>query len=248
MIHEVRDKWRILSNCPCGRSKAESLLQPRNGVNQLLNAVNQAITPSDKKPSVNGINSNQMNGSPQGSLSPLSLLADVASMDSENNKTLSKMKEALQEKLGGSPSGIIDREDDDADKKNPNSCATLRELLTKTGGKIKPGSDKKPKTIHSTLDDIIQQVVERNVAKDGDSLLVTQTLKHYIPRNGSSMQGRDGPIPCYTLTETSVLFPDVPHSWLDNGHLLRLHDPKHKGNLKLFQQQWRRALVRHCVV
>ena len=69
-------------------------------------------------------------------------------------------------------------------------------------------------------------------------------LKHYIPRSGTQTMNKDIQIPCHTLSETSVLFPDVPHSWLDGGKLLRLHEPKHKGNLKLFQQQWRRAQVK----
>ncbi len=55
--------------------------------------------------------------------------------------------------------------------------------------------------------------------------------------------GRDEPIPRHTLKETSVLYPDVPHSWLDNGRLLRLHEPKYKGNLKLFQNQWKLMVV-----
>ena len=73
-------------------------------------------------------------------------------------------------------------------------------------------------------------------------------LKHYIPRSGTQTMNKDIQIPCHTLSETSVLFPDVPHSWLDGGKLLRLHEPKHKGNLKLFQQQWRRAQVNFSFV
>ena len=84
------------------------------------------------------------------------------------------------------------------------------------------------------------QVVERKLPNKGQRETV---LKHYIPRSGSQLMSKDIQIPCHTLTETSVLFPDVPHSWLDNGRLLRLHEPKHKGNLQLFQQQWRRAQV-----
>ena len=47
----------------------------------------------------------------------------------------------------------------------------------------------------------------------------------------------------HTLTETSVQYPDVPHSWLQDGRLLRLHDPQHKGNLDIFQGQWTRGEV-----
>ena len=61
----------------------------------------------------------------------------------------------------------------------------------------------------------------------GSSSSRTQ-LQHYVPRMGGWIKGRDEPILTHTLTETSVLFPDVPHSWLDGGRLLRLHDPHHK--------------------
>ena len=266
MIHEVRDKWKIRANCPCGRSK-DLLLTPKNGVSQLLSAAIKESPDGNQDhrgPVLNGnsptngddhkLFKNQttsVNGnSPPGSLSPLSLLANVASMDSENSrdkKILNKMKEAF-ELSGGHYNPLEDVARGDDDEKSPANCSTLRELLTKTAGRMKPNpeNNKKAKT---TLDDIIQQVVERNLPKDSD-VAMTPLLKHYIPKNGSTLlSGRDSPIRCYTLTETSVLYPDVPHSWLDNGRLLRLHDPRHKGNLKLFQQQWRRAqpvLVSNC--
>ncbi|ESO96842.1 hypothetical protein LOTGIDRAFT_214375 [Lottia gigantea] len=137
--------------------------------------------------------------------SPLSLLADVAFLDSEGSRDKTDSKKSL-DKSAMSPSV-----DTDSDKKLQPSCSTLRELLTKTAGKAKVPNDKKntkPKTSGSTLDDIIQSVVEKNF---------------------------------HNLTETSVLYPDVPHSWLCDGKLLRLHDPQHKGNLKIFQDQWRRG-------
>lgn len=263
MIHEVRDKWKIRANCPCGRSK-DLLLPPKNGVSQLLSAaIKDNPDKEDHKAVVNGnsptngddhkifkTQTTNVNGSPPGSLSPLSLLANVASMDSENSrdkKILSKMKEAFElVGSGGHYNPLADgKEDDD---KSAANCSTLRELLTKTAGRMKPNpeNNKKAKT---TLDDIIQQVVERNLPKDSDAP-VQPLLKHYIPKNGSTLlSGRESPIRCYTLKETSVLFPDVPHSWLDIGRLLRLSDPRNKGNLKMFQQQWRRGqpvLVSNC--
>ena len=60
---------------------------------------------------------------------------------------------------------------------------------------------------------------------------------HYTPRLGGWQ--RELPIKIHNLTETSVLYPDVPHSWLCDGRLLRLHDAHHKGNLKIFQEQWK---------
>ena len=62
---------------------------------------------------------------------------------------------------------------------------------------------------------------------------------HYTPRLGGWK--RELPIISHSLTETSVLYPDVPHSWLCDGRLLRLHDAHHKGNLQIFQEQWKRG-------
>ena len=37
------------------------------------------------------------------------------------------------------------------------------------------------------------------------------------------------------LAESSKAYPDIPHSWLCKGKLLRLHDPINPNNYKLFQ-------------
>ncbi|XP_074643644.1 uncharacterized protein LOC141900577 isoform X2 [Tubulanus polymorphus] len=252
LIHVVRDKYNIVSNCPCGKSK----VTPKNGVSQqILSAVNHISSSSSdsktEKPIANGIGEDhgsskrhrkKRSSTPNSDLktsmsynaetaSPLSILADVASMDSEKSR----------EKQIDSDSG---------DKRGPN-CSTLRELLTKT---TKAKNDKKvnQKAMNSTLDDIIQSVVEKSLPKDHNTEFQSQTcpkLLHYKPRSGQILYGRNTPIRTYTLTETSVLFPDVPHSWLCDGRLLRLHDPQHKGNVKLFQQQWKQGqpvLVSGC--
>ena len=36
---------------------------------------------------------------------------------------------------------------------------------------------------------------------------------------------------------------DAPHSWLCNGRLLRLHDPRSPGNMKAFEQRWTKGEV-----
>jgi lysine-specific demethylase 3 len=162
----------------------------------------------------------------EGEESSLALLANVALSGDKSSKRLAKLA-AGEEELG-----------EDGDKKSV--CSTLRELLTKTAGKgrMGAGGDKKTKpkaSTGNTLDDIIQSVVEKTCSG--------QTFKfmHYIPRLGA--WNRELPVIQHNLTETSVLYPDVPHSWLCDGRLLRLHDPRHKGNLKIFQEQWKRGQV-----
>ena len=41
----------------------------------------------------------------------------------------------------------------------------------------------------------------------------------------------------------------VPHSWLCDGRLLRLHDPRAPGNLKAFESRWKKGevLVSVCI-
>ena len=187
------------------------------------------------------------------SSSPLSLLADVASMDSENSRDRSESPFGKGvDKYGKSYNPITEPVspisggnnpvEADGDKKTSASCSTLRELLTKTANVKNEKSKKssKSKSGTSTLDDIIQSVVEKQLPKDGDSQPIK--LMHYVPRFGySGMIARDAPILVHNLTETSVLYPDVPHSWLCDGRLLRLHDPKHRGNFKIFQEQWKRG-------
>ncbi|KAK3611670.1 hypothetical protein CHS0354_012042 [Potamilus streckersoni] len=261
MVHEMRAKWGIMSKCPCGNQSYS-----KNGISQ--NVVQQAIkhlSPSKNKKLVNGVSddkSKRKNGNIKCSLSgynpdntsPLSLLADVASMDSENSRErsespFSKKKEG--EKGGKSYNPITEPVSpitaDHEGEKKPASCSTLRELLTKTAGKVKNNeSTKKSRSKNSnTLDDIIQSVVEKQLPKEAEFISTENQpmkLMHYTPRLGPSrLLVRDMPILIHNLTETSVLYPEVPHSWLCDGRLLRLHDPRHKGNLKIFQEQWKRG-------
>ncbi|XP_048748291.1 probable JmjC domain-containing histone demethylation protein 2C isoform X3 [Ostrea edulis] len=265
LIHDMKKKWNIPCKCSCGQSNSK--LVQKNGINQqyVQQAINHLSNNKSKK-LMNGIaedhkmykgKKESINGNIKynpNSSSPLNLLADVASMDSETSrdrsespfgknidkfgKSYNPITEPVSPCGGGNNAG-----DGDNDKKNPASCSTLRELLTKTAGKVKSDNNNKKsktKSSSSTLDDIIQSVVEKQLPRDENSQPIR--LMHYIPRMGhSSMLTRDTPILVHNLTETSVLYPDVPHSWLCDGRLLRLHDPKHKGNFKIFQEQWKRG-------
>ncbi|KAL5022479.1 hypothetical protein ScPMuIL_001634 [Solemya velum] len=279
LIHDMREKWVIPAKCPCGKSNIQPKA-PKNGVNQQLmqRAINH-LTPEKGKKMVNGVgqehfkvgknkkeiyndNTSSLNGNIKSSVnaltgytadntSPLSLLADVASMDSESSRERSESpmvkRKSDTDKLGLKSYNPITEPvspcggGGDGEKKT-SACSTLRELLTKTAGKVKNLGDgqKKPKQkqVTNSLDDIIQSVVE----KQKDSDVQPMKLMHYVPRYGyRNKLVRDTPILIHNLTETSVLYPDVPHSWLCDGRLLRLHDPKHKGNFRIFQEQWKRG-------
>jgi len=220
-LHEVREKWNQLEDdCACKKPRPRGGRVKVNGISKMRAVITKVMDKDQKNRSVS------MNGGGDGC--PLSMLADVAS----NREDAAQMRE-LKARLDG----------------GDESMTSLREFLTRSAraGKlalspensdVKKGA-KTTQSMSASIDDIIKQVVER---KGSDMKgAVSPPMKHYVPRVGTAMQGRSLPVLARTLTETSVLFPDVPHSWLDNGRLLRLHDPLNKGNLELFQQQWQKG-------
>ncbi|XP_052773895.1 probable JmjC domain-containing histone demethylation protein 2C isoform X3 [Mya arenaria] len=263
LVHEVRDKWGMAKTCPC----SPKVNAKKNGIKNEISEAIKHLSP--KKKLVNGVNNEEekgktKNGNIKNSVynpdntSPLSLLADVASMDSE--KTRDRSESPLLNKKGDGKNGksynpITEPvSPGSSEKKLPSSCSTLRELLTKTaGGKVKNNSEtnkKKSKNVNSSLNDIIKNVVEKKTPKDyekaGEILAGTECEKpmkllHYTPKVSSHMLVRETPIIVHNLTETSVIYADVPHSWLCDGRLLRLHDSRHRGNQKIFMEQWRRG-------
>ncbi|KAL4231689.1 Lysine-specific demethylase 3B [Mactra antiquata] len=262
MVHEVRDKWQIHRACPCSPKNNTK----KNGIrNDLMNEAIKHMSP--KKKLVNGIGSEEKSKTKNGNIkstvynpdssSPLSLLADVASMDSEKTRERSEsplLTKKKDGKNGKSYNPITEPvSPGSSEKKMPPSCSTLRELLTKTAGsKVKNNneSNKKKSKNTSSLCDIIQKVVEKQAPKDSDRVVAEAAdkdnepmkLLHYKPRFGTGHNlVRETPIIVHNLTETSVLYPDVPHSWLCDGRLLRLHEPRHRGNLKIFMEQWKRG-------
>ncbi|GFO44738.1 lysine-specific demethylase 3 [Plakobranchus ocellatus] len=240
LIHDIRSKWSIPSNCPCGSNNAENSVTEKNGLNaQILTPVNNRKAPngfsteehgskqskSKKQQDTNPLK-NLDSYNPDTTSSPLSILAEVASMEPDSNREkMDSSKRKLDKSAGG------------GDDPKKGGCSTLRELLTKFAGKPKVSNDKKTKKGSglSTLDGIIQSVVEKRGIDGGAPF----KFLHYTPRLGGWK--RELPIKIHTLTETSVLYPDVPHTWLCDGRLLRLHDAHHKGNLKIFQEQWKRG-------
>lgn len=61
-------------------------------------------------------------------------------------------------------------------------------------------------------------------------------LKYFVRGYAKPIRGRDMiPIRIMTLSDSKVLYPDVPHAWLCDGKLLRLLDSDHPGNYIIFQ-------------
>uniref|UniRef100_T1J383 [histone H3]-dimethyl-L-lysine(9) demethylase n=1 Tax=Strigamia maritima TaxID=126957 RepID=T1J383_STRMM len=45
----------------------------------------------------------------------------------------------------------------------------------------------------------------------------------------------------FTSLESRSRYPEIPHSWLCDGHLLCLHEPQNPQNVRLFQEMWERG-------
>lgn len=257
MIHDVRQRHGIKANCPCGRnsdlgsedsetdcigSSTGDMPTPKNGVcQQLLKAVSRCYPSTTRKASKLSNGDISVKGAIDrsdsqqscyddasksfGSYSddPLSLLADVASMDSSSRDKAS-VNSTINTKKDGIANGIAAADDAPTSRANGarKGCHTLRTLLLS----------------HSVDDgpsDGSLGVTNGKSPAAGSPV----SYNYYQPRNGSFMRGRRKPVPVCQLKETSLLYPDVPHSWLCEGRLLRLHDPRHGRNFTLFNQRWK---------
>lgn len=236
-VHEFRDLWNIPQYCGCPLSKDTKSLNGayKDVIKSLLkndlNGVKIEKKDDDEKPLVNGASIKEEKKS------PLSWLADVA-LSNEDKKT---------------------EESSDSDGEKEGNFSTLRELLIRpshktngsratspsnTGNANNNGITKSAKKSRmDTLDEVISSVIEDTVQKaDEVQDAKPVELKHFVRRYNWQTKGREPlPIRIMTLTESKILYPDTPHSWLCDGKLLRLLDPIHTGNYRLFQDQWKRG-------
>lgn len=138
----------------------------------------------------------------------------------------------------------------DSDDDKEGNYSTLRELLIRPAPKsngsrapspapIQPHSKSK-RSQADTLSEVISNVIEQSVNKENNSLVdkVVEPKLHYFVRlyNVPLKSWRESvPIRIMTMTESKKLYPDLPHSWLCGGRLLRLLDPNHTINHNIFQ-------------
>lgn len=122
-----------------------------------------------------------------------------------------------------------------SDSEEGGNFSTLRELLIRPapdGGEAQP-KKKQKKSKNDCLDDVISSVVDEKKDEDGDSkpFALSDVVKRYERARGREELA----VRIMTLTESKLLYPDVPHAWLCDGKLLHLTDPVHPGNYKPFQ-------------
>ncbi|KYM79539.1 Lysine-specific demethylase 3B [Atta colombica] len=250
-LHECRAEWGIPQHCACS---LVTPTQPNEILRNLIKGdsvpvlngnVKQEIKEEKKINESNGASESKTNGEDKNS--PLNWLADVALQNQDKNDSGS---------------------DSDSDDDREGNYSTLRELLIRPSHKSNGsgGSRSNSPTNNSsgvnntpqnnvaksgkkskmdTLDEVISSVIEHSVKKEKDSGLDDEKpreLKHFVRRYKWTQRGREPlPIRIMTGTESRSLYPDVPHSWLCDGKLLRLSDPNNPNNYRIFQDQWKRG-------
>lgn len=231
-VHEARELWNIPQLCECPlskevRNKFANGATPKDVIKAVVKTETNGIKEEpveDDKGIVNGANPKQDQNS------SLSWLAHVA-LTNEDKKSSSSSE--------GSDNGF----DDSGDEKDGN-FSTLRELLIRPSHKSNgsrsssPAPVKSPNKSGNSLDDVISCVVE-DVLPDEERKLMKEMgveLTHYVSRYKWDEKGREPlPVRIMTMTESREMYPDVPHSWLCDGKLLRLTDANHSKNYKIFQ-------------
>jgi len=194
-----------------------------------------------------GVEDEEEEGMPGSPNSTSSKQSSSSSSSSSSKTTSSTFKDLLAKKKlksgslkrdASSPfendSGAISRKDESPT--SPSSSTSLDALALKRARLNRPG--RSPAV--GSLDDLISSVVQHNSNPQSSEprAPMTRPLTYYVPRYTPRL---DSPIRIHALTETSLIYPDVPHSWICDGRLLLLHDPDNPGNAKMFQDQWKRG-------
>lgn len=244
MVHEVRELWNIEQFCDCPMSKEvkSSNLKSKDIIKNIMSENMNGSTKQteDVKPSVKSEESEK--GDDENS-SPLSWFSDMLKSREKEDPEKTVKKEKTEE-TGKEKNEEASSEDDD------NSYSTLRELLirpshkqngSRAGSPTVQSKTKKTSLKLDNLDEVLTSVIEETSPKEDDEVVEEEDkceLKHFVRRRRYNWQvkGRVSlPIRIMTMTESKILYPNVPHSWLCDGKLLRLIDPTHKENNKIFQ-------------
>ncbi|XP_078290429.1 putative JmjC domain-containing histone demethylation protein 2C isoform X3 [Panthera onca] len=268
-MHTLREKYGIKSHCHCTNKQNIQVgnFPAVNGVSQVLqnvlnhsNKISLCMPESQQQnnPQKSESNGNSSPGSdvstdskltPPESQSPLHWLADLAEQKSreekKENKEFALENQIKEEREHDNPDSPSSRTSPPVSQNNEQG-STLRDLLTTTAGKLRVGSTdagiafapvysmgtpsgKSGRTMPNILDDIIASVVENKIPPNKASKInVKPELKEEPKecRNSST-------------EENSMLYNDVPHSWICEKHILWLQDYKNINNWKLFRECWK---------
>ena len=195
----------------------------------------------------------------------LNWLADVALSKEKRNAAPAKKNGTKDPVTEGSTMNGSDGESELAsDDEGGEHFSTLRELLIRPAPKSNSKNADQSSPIAKrqkleTLEDVISCVIERGVdresspetapptaaAKDSattgsqeSEVAVNVELKHFQRRVDvykTILTREPLPIRIMLQSESSNIYPDIPHSWVCKGKMLRLHDPSNPSNYKIFQ-------------
>lgn len=226
--HELRALWDISQHCGCLMSK-DPPPKAMKGIckEYITKLLKNEQTKSKIEIRNNVIIKSEMDDIENSQNSPLTWLADVALKQSPN--------------LNGFEA---DDNSNDKDLEDDDGHSALRDLLTRPASK-KEGGVKKP-PIKVQLDSLDTNTLGksvfdnlRKVEEENDVGSKSVELKHFV---GKNRKKRSYVAPrIMTLVESKLAYPKLPHQWLCDGKLLRLQDPSHADNFKIFQEQWKRG-------
>uniref|UniRef100_A0A4W3GCZ4 Probable JmjC domain-containing histone demethylation protein 2C n=1 Tax=Callorhinchus milii TaxID=7868 RepID=A0A4W3GCZ4_CALMI len=237
MMNTFRNKWEIIT-----RTNEQNIqlvkLSTSNGISQVLQSVlnhNTNISATKQNSTSEKLDTNGSSTSPV------------------NEVTIEKTKEVSLPKTVKIELNQADNADSLNCKASPvclssERGSTLRDLLTTTAGKLRLGSTnagiafapvfsagtptgRGARNVPNILDDIIASVVENKIPP-------SKTLK--LSGKEETKENDQGGIKNLNLDEVSKTHAAIPHSWLCDGRLLWLQDPRNHRNWRIFRECWRR--------
>lgn len=254
-LHDVRAEWGIPQHCSC---TITTVIQGNELLKNLITGDSITVTNGnikqldalDKRQNdTNGSFDSKTNSDEKNS--PLNWLADVALQSQDKNDSASD-SDSDEDREGNystlrelliRPSSKTNGNGSRSNSPTNNSINTSQTSSSNSLQNNTPKVGKKSKM--DTLDEVISSVIEHSVNKEKDSMSNDEKpreLKHFVRRYKWTQRGREPlPIRIMTLTESKSLYPDVPHSWLCDGKLLKLNDPNNLNNYRIFQDQWKRG-------
>lgn len=248
-IHEIRALWSIPQNCGCLLSK-ETLKKEGNGVceekiralikseNSSDNMSNRDIFSSDNESKDIDLRNKDIKTKNEDNSAP-SLLPDRFPAKLINAENTDK------EAADSTGMDMGNYEFSDSSSSGDEGQSTLRDLLiskTNTSGVASPPQQQKrlqaQKSRQQEFEEIMASSLELKTEESSADDDVSQS-KALV--SGEPRRSRYLPIRIMTLSTSRLLYPDVPHAWLCDGKLLRLLSPTNPGNIKIFQEQWKRG-------
>ncbi|XP_058801148.1 lysine-specific demethylase 3A-like isoform X2 [Phymastichus coffea] len=223
-LHECRSEWGIVNYCKCDYKSRLSCNENLKSLikGDLTSVINAQLETKQEK--------------------------QIKEESSRDNAGETQTGEISQTQSAMEVSNESHTDSDSDDIGGPSS---LRQYLNvqnpvNSDSACAPGPSKRTKKSKmDTLDEVMSTVIKDLVKKEEQTSTVVIKpciLKYFVRRYKRPQRGREPlPIRIMTLTESKCLYPEVPHSWLCDGKLLRLHDSNNSMNYRIFQDQWKRG-------